>query len=179
MPIYVKNDELKQILKLAKNLLDMKDYRPLCNALRFEFHQGICEVIATDSHRLGVFELPYSGEDIDNFTILYTPMDFGKGSQDIAITYQEGDVYACFSTTVQSVSVPIADLSYPNWHQLITMKEKPKHRLLFNRQSLLKTLQSTSDEEIVINIYGDIEPMTITDTCEKNTRLILPMLKNH
>lgn len=177
MAVCVKNDELKQILRLVKNLLDMKDHRPLCNAIRFEFHQGICEVIATESHRLGVFELPYSGEDIDDFTIFYTPMDFDKGVKDITITYQEGDAYACFSTALQSISVPIADLSYPNWQQIITLSEEPQKQLFLNRQSLIKTLQSMGDDKIVLNIYSGNKPMIITDTRQKNTRLMMPMSK--
>lgn len=179
MAVSVEKDKLEQILKSAKYLLNFKNGRALQTALRFEFNAGICRVIATDSYRIGVFELPYSGESIGDFTIAYTPMAFSKKSTHVDIAYQEGEDTVRFTTGEQSYSITLLTITYPDWQKIVTMGEAPKCSQLFNRQLLLKTLQSMNDEAVILDVYDNNKPLIITNMQGKNTRLVLPMRKNN
>lgn len=179
MAVSVEKDKLEQILKSTKYLLNFKDGRALQTALRFEFNAGICRVIVTDAYRIGVFELPYSGESIGDFTIAYTPMVFSKKSTRVAIAYQDGEDTVRFTTGEQSYSVTLLTFTYPDWQKIVTMDGKPKCSQLFNRQLLIKTLQSMNDDAVILDVYGDNKPLIIINMQGKNTRLVLPMLKNN
>lgn len=174
MAIIVDGKMLTQAVKKAKNMLNFKDARPWCHALRFEFEGSTCRIVAVDEYRVGVFELPFAGKSQGDFTIEYVPMDFGVPG-DVSINYDAEKKTVTFRGEHTIYQLPVKDEGYPNWQRPLDIHEKELAVVHFNRQLLIKTLQSMTDERVIFNIYGPTNPVIMTGEFGKNKRLQLPM----
>lgn len=174
MSITVDGKMLTQAVKKAKNILNFKDVRPWCHALRFEFEGSTCRIVATEGYRVGVFELSFAGESRGDFTIEYVPMDFGAPG-DVSINYDAENKTVTFRGEHTIYQFPAKGNDYPNWQRPLDIHEKELAVVHLNRQLLIKTLQSMDDERVIFNIYGPTNPVIMSDEFGKNKRLQLPM----
>lgn len=174
MAVTVDSKVFCQTLKKAKNMLDFKDSWEPAHTLRFEFETGTCRIVALDAYRVGVFELPCGGGGQDAFNIDYTPMVF-ENSADVTIEYNVEEKTVTFRGEHTIYQLPVKDKDYLNWQKPLDIHEKELAVVHFNRQLLIKTLQSMTDERVIFNIYGPTNPVIMTGEFGKNRRLQLPM----
>ena len=174
MTVTVDGKTLTQAVKKAKNMLDFKDARPWCHALRFEFEGSTCRIVAVDAYRVGVFELSFAGESQGDFTIDYVPMDFGVPGG-VSIDYDAEKKTVTFRGEHTIYQLPVKDEGYPNWQKPLDIHDKELAVVHLNRPLLIKTLQSMTGERVIFNIYGDTQPLILTDEYGEDKRLQLPM----
>lgn len=174
MAVTVDGKTLTHVVKKAKNMLDFKDNWEPAHTLRFEFEGSTCRIVAVDAYRVGVFELSFAGESQGDFTIDYVPMDFGVPGG-VSIDYDAEKKTVTFRGEHTIYQLPVKDEGYPNWQKPLDIHDKELAVVHLNRPLLIKTLQSMTGERVIFNIYGDTQPLILTDEYGEDKRLQLPM----
>lgn len=118
------------------------DARPILTGVFFEHEAGKLRMVATDSYRLAVRDVPAVDADLSGLVPVRALKELGRsvGSADLKVTV--GDREATFASSRGTLTARLIEGSFPNYRQLIP--ESYPSRLTISREALLDAIDRAS-----------------------------------
>lgn len=118
------------------------DARPLLTGVFFEHVEGELRMVATDSYRLAVREVPAVTEALSGLVPVKALRELGRTIGDDRLTVAIGEREAAFSSKRGTVSVRLIEGTFPNYRQVIP--EKTPNVLTVDKAALLEAIDRAS-----------------------------------
>jgi DNA polymerase-3 subunit beta len=118
------------------------DARPLLTGVFFEHVDGALRMVATDSYRLAVREVPAVTEALAGLVPVKALRELGRTIGDDRLTVAIGEREAAFSSSRGTVSVRLIEGTFPNYRQVIP--EKTPNMLTVDKSALLDAIDRAS-----------------------------------
>jgi len=162
-------EALRQVVRAASG----EDSRPILTGVLMAAEGGGLRLVATDSYRLAVRDLPGVGVLSEGQKVLVPSRALGElqrllGSGTPEVTLRLGQHDATFSTGAVTLTTRLIEGEFPNYRQLIP--ENYPNRLLVAREALLdavrrvKLLARDATTPVRIALRGDGVELTVITT---------------
>jgi len=118
------------------------DARPILTGVFFEHEEGKLRMVATDSYRLAVRDVPAVDADLSGLVPVRALKELGRGigSKDLRVAV--GDREAIFASDRGTLTARLIEGSFPNYRQLVP--ESYPSRLTVPREALLDAIDRAS-----------------------------------
>lgn len=118
------------------------DARPLLTGVYFEQADGALRMVATDSYRLAVRDLPAVTEALSGLVPVRALRELGRTVADDTLRIRVGERDAAFGSDRGSLSVRLIEGTFPNYRQLIP--EGLPNSLVVDKEALLDAIDRAS-----------------------------------
>lgn len=118
------------------------DARPILTGVFFEHQEGKLRMVATDSYRLAVRDVPAVDADISGLVPVRALKELGRTIGSSRLSVAVGDREACFSSDRGTLTARLIEGAFPNYRQLIP--DSYPSRLTVAREALLEAIDRAS-----------------------------------
>lgn len=171
----LEGEDLKYIWKAAKSVLEPKESRAFINTIKLKFENGNCHAHLTNANMLADFSVPCTGDDFTVF-IPYTDLPSKAIKDDVTVLFDDQLLQATFKLNGQQISILCPVITYPDFASVVPNGD-PKMVLCFDRERLIRMLQSMNVKAVSIDIREDDKPIIAYGNDPEDIRLLLPMRK--
>jgi DNA polymerase-3 subunit beta len=140
--VNVDGDEFVRALGQVGVAASGDDARPILTGVLFENHEGSLRLVATDSYRLAVRDLPGVEPGQAGLVPVRGLRELGRTVGSAKLEIAMGEREATFASDKGSLTVRLIEGSFPNYQQLIP--EKYPNRLQISRERLLEAIDRAS-----------------------------------
>lgn len=118
------------------------DARPILTGVFFEHEAGKLRMVATDSYRLAVRDVPAVDADLSGLVPVRALKELGRSVGSSELQVAVGDREATFGSSRGTLTARLIEGSFPNYRQLIP--ETYPSRLTIAREALLEAIDRAS-----------------------------------
>jgi len=129
---------LTQVSVAASN----DDARPILTGVFFEHEEGKLRMVATDSYRLAVRDVPAVDADLSGLVPVRALKELGRSIGSSKLKVAVGDREAVFASNRGTLTARLIEGSFPNYRQLIP--DSYPSRLTIAREALLDAIDRAS-----------------------------------
>ena len=140
--IQVDGDEVTRAIAQVSVAASHDDARPILTGVLFEPHEGALRLVATDSYRLAVRDLPGVDPGGSGLVPVRGLRELGRTIGADKVNVNVGDREASFSSDRGSLTVRLIEGAFPNYRQLIP--EAHNNRLTVAKDAILDAVDRAS-----------------------------------
>jgi DNA polymerase-3 subunit beta len=140
--VSVEGDAFTSALTQVATAASTDDARPILTGVYFEHEEGALRLVATDSYRLAVRDVPAVDADLSGLVPVRALRELGRtvGSTDLKVAV--GAREATFASSRGTLTARLIEGAFPNYRQLIP--ESYPNRLTIDRDALLSAIDRAS-----------------------------------